>query len=107
MKNSDFQCQQCGKCCEHFACSATEKDIIKWKINRRWDILKWVDILCMDLWISPITHEETIRCPWLRKQRGKNKYYCRIHDVKPEVCHNFPDDREHAKSYTHDKCQGL
>ena len=49
-----------------------------------------------DIWISPKTGDDVARCPWLRKLPGKEKYACRIHDVKPVHCREYPRSREHA-----------
>jgi Fe-S-cluster containining protein len=31
------------------------------------------------------------RCPFLKKVRKKDEYFCKIHDTKPEICMDFPD----------------
>jgi hypothetical protein len=62
-----------------------------WELEGRDDILEWVDTIqlgddhCVhDIWISPVTHDDVKRCPWLRKLPNQDRYVCRIHDVKPE-----------------------
>jgi|GEM_PF-3454079 Fe-S-cluster containining protein len=45
----------------------------------------------------------SVRCPFLRKVRGKEEYTCLIHDVKPLKCREFPADRETAKNH---ECPG-
>jgi hypothetical protein len=66
-----------------------------WEREGRYDILEWVDTIqlgnhCVhDIWISPVTHDDVKRCPWLRKLPNQDKYVCRIHDVKPEHCRNI------------------
>lgn len=86
-------CNFCGKCCKHGEGSglgsATTNDIKLWKRERP-DILNYAPPPLYDLWVSPITGEETRRCPWLRKLPKKDKFICRIQQVKPEVCHNYP-----------------
>ena len=57
-----------------------------------------------DIWISPVTHDDVKRCPWLRKLPNQDKYVCRIHDVKPEHCSAYPKSRQHAKET---RCQGF
>jgi Fe-S-cluster containining protein len=75
-----------------------------WDSNGRGDILEWVDTIhvgdahyVFDIWISPKTGEDVTRCPWLRKLPKQDKYICRIHDVKPEHCREYPKSRKHAK----------
>jgi Fe-S-cluster containining protein len=89
-------CTQCGKCCLKYKGgdwlgSATEVDMLFWLI-RRPEVLDYVDDIRHDLWISPITGEKMQRCPWLRKLPRQEKYICRIHDVRPEVCRDYPTD---------------
>ena len=102
-----FKCKQCGHCClnllDAFCTTADPEDIELWEKEGRDDILAWVvnvstdDFPVYDLWISPTTGEEVERCPWLRKLPNKNKYICRIHDVKPKHCKEYPRSRKHAK----------
>lgn len=87
-------CNQCGKCCLKYSAgsglgSATEEELELWRENRP-DILDYTDESLPDLWISPRTGEETNRCPWLRKLPLKEKYKCRIHDLRPNTCHYYP-----------------
>jgi Fe-S-cluster containining protein len=88
-------CTQCGKCCEKYGAgsglgSATEADLER--LDYRPDVLRYISL--GDLWISPVTGEETRRCPWLRKLPNQDKFKCRIHDVRPDVCRNYPVDVE-------------
>ena len=102
-----FSCKQCGNCCLNlsgaFSACSDEEDIRMWEDQGRDDILAWVvaiplgeDAFVYDLWFSPKTGEEVNRCPWLRKLPGRAKYVCRIHDVKPRHCREYPKSRRHA-----------
>jgi len=91
-----FQCARCGHCCLKLH-DAYCTSLRRWRKEKRWDILEWVDImkvggdeLFADIWFSLTTGEETTRCPWLRKLPNKNIYKCRIHETKPSHCRNFP-----------------
>jgi Fe-S-cluster containining protein len=109
MPPKDFECKQCGNCClnllDAFCTSVPEEDIELWEIEGREDILAWVvpldvsdgEIIGYDIWISPKTGEEVQRCPWLRRLPKKDKYICRIHDVKPRHCRAYPKSRKHAE----------
>ena len=75
-----------------------------WRDNARDDILAWVDpiglgngVYVYDLWINPKTGGDVARCPWLRKLPGKDKYICKIHEVKPRVCREYPKSKGHAE----------
>ena len=75
-----------------------------WEDNLRDDILAWVDPVeigngkyIYDVWINPKTWDDVGRCPWLRKLPGKDKYICKIHDVKPTLCREYPITKRHAK----------
>jgi Fe-S-cluster containining protein len=103
----DFKCLQCGHCCLNLAiCTtgkATPEDIARWENEKRYDILRGVSIFHYgeegnwgDLWINPDTGEDANRCPFLRKIRNQNKYKYLIQDTKPEVCRQYPCDKEFA-----------
>jgi len=80
MPPSGFKCKQCGNCClklrDAFETCATEEDIRLWEEKGREDILEWVD---------PI------------KLPRQNKYICRINDVKPVHCREYPRSRKHGE----------
>jgi Fe-S-cluster containining protein len=98
-----FQCISCGKCCTEGASrlQADEDDIALW-LNKAPHVMDYVIVHGQqgkrsgDLWISPITGKDTTRCPWIRKFPGRNKYYCRIYDLRPKVCRRYPTSLEHA-----------
>jgi Fe-S-cluster containining protein len=115
MPSKGFKCKQCGNCClnlyDAFSTSATDQDIKMWELEGRDDILEWVDPIHIgsnqyvyDIWISPVTHDDVNRCPWLRKLPNQDKYICRIHDFKPEHCRKYPRSRKHAQKT---KCRGI
>ena len=108
MPPEDFKCRQCGNCClnlyDAFTTCATDEDVQLWEEKGREDILEWVDQISLgdgqfvyDIWINPRTGDDVNRCPWLRKLPKKNKYICRIHDVKPEHCRKYPRSKKHAE----------
>lgn len=70
--------------------SATDQDRLFWQVFRP-DILEYLGRE-NELWVSPVTGKTMGRCPWLRKLPGQEKYNCRIHSVRPEVCRDFPVD---------------
>lgn len=39
---------------------------------------------------------DSTRCPFVRKRRGRQEYYCRIYDVRPTVCRRYPTSPDHA-----------
>lgn len=102
-----FTCKQCGNCCLNLDAHSTsvgEDDIRQWEKAGRADILEWVyylpigeDTFIYDIWFSPRTGEEVDRCPWLRKLPKKDKYVCRIHNLKPRLCREYPKSRRHAE----------
>ncbi len=104
---SDFKCKQCGNCClnlnDAFQTSVLKEDIELWKREGRDDILDWVMPIeigerkyVYDIWLNPKTGDDVQRCPWLRKLPNKNKYQCRINDVKPKHCQDYPISKKHA-----------
>lgn len=108
MPPKNFQCKQCGNCClnllDAFCTCVTDEDVQLWEAEGREDILEWVNSIPIgegqfihDIWLSPVTGEDVTRCPWLRKLPNREKYICRIHDVKPQHCRDYPKSRKHAE----------
>jgi len=113
-----FQCRQCGQCClsldYHREC--TEDDFDVWRKLGRTDIMEWVGFeddggknVPKYIWVYPGTNQFTKVCPWLKKIPNENKYICRIHDVKPEICRQYPGTRKHAlmtgcPGFNHSSC---
>ena len=86
-------CAQCGRCCLNFGMrlEASPLDIARWRLDDRHDILSRVGLDLVDgevsggrLWVDG-AGEPVKRCPFL-ELRSDNKYYCGIHEAKPEVC---------------------
>ncbi|MFC1688955.1 YkgJ family cysteine cluster protein [Pseudomonadota bacterium] len=90
-------CNQCGKCCLEYKGgswlgSASDQDKLFWQVLRP-DVLEYLGQES-EFWFSPVTGKKLGRCPWLRKLPNQDKYNCRIHELRPEVCRNFPVDIE-------------
>jgi len=98
----NFNCKQCGHCCINLSdayCNfVLDEDINRWKLEDRYDILKFVDQSSFfnDIWINQETGEELSRCPWLKRLPNNDKYICRIHNTKPTHCRNYPHSKRHA-----------
>lgn len=97
-----FSCKQCGHCCLNlsgaYCNSVLDEDVDRWKLEDRYDILKFVDQSSFfnDIWINQETKEELGRCPWLKRFPNNGKYICRIHHTKPTQCRNYPFSKRHA-----------
>ncbi|HTX44399.1 MAG TPA: YkgJ family cysteine cluster protein [Methanocella sp.] len=85
-------CTQCGSCCRKYGMrlEASPLDIARWRLDDRKDILAHVGIEYAGgevaggrLWVDG-EGKRVKECPFL-ELRGE-KYYCGIHDSKPEVC---------------------
>ncbi|MDI6854413.1 MAG: YkgJ family cysteine cluster protein [Deltaproteobacteria bacterium] len=97
-----FVCERCGRCClelDAHQTTVSAEDVARWWAQGREDILEWVEpvmfegeVLAFDIWTSPRTGDDVSRCPWLRKERGKEAYRCLIHDTKPGFCREYPRD---------------
>ena len=98
----NFKCKQCGHCCinlsDAYCNSVLDQDINRWKLENRYDILKFVDQSSFfnDIWINQETGEELSRCPWLKRLPNNERYICRIHNTKPTHCRNYPHSKRHA-----------
>ncbi|MDZ7831928.1 MAG: YkgJ family cysteine cluster protein [Desulfobacterales bacterium] len=104
MKN--FECRQCGRCCRRldYRFELTDADYQLWVDQGRTDILEWVGafrrngrIVTYAIWIELGTRRYAPICPWLKKIPGTDRWECSIHDVKPEVCREYPATRKHAQ----------
>ena len=101
----DFHCQQCGKCCRtlDYHDEITKEDVMRWKRLERIDILDWVGVFKKNhqetvyrIWMKPGTRKFADTCPFLHKKPAENRWICQIHDVKPQICRQYPVSRKHA-----------
>ena len=98
------ECNQCGKCCTRYgggglSASATE---IAWWETFRPTIYDYVS--GGEIWVSPVTGKQMMRCPWLRKLPNQNKYICRIYHDRPDDCRHYPVNIEEM---ARDECEML
>ncbi len=84
--------------------SVSAEDVELWEREGRDDILDWVSPIeiaegeyVYDVWLNPKTGDDVVRCPWLRKIPNKNEYICRIDEVKPKYCRDYPKSKKHAR----------
>lgn len=103
---SAYRCRQCGDCCRRldYRHQVTEADVDRWRRLGRDDILAWVrtgrsadGINTYSIWQEPGTARFAAVCPWLTPLPGTVKWICAIHDVKPEICRQYPASRKHAE----------
>jgi Fe-S-cluster containining protein len=99
---SEFICKRCGLCClttDHVDISV--KDINMWKKAGRDDLFSEEMMVEWDYFGSSglFRNQKSMRCPFLRKVRNKNEYYCKIQVIKPHFCREFPKDKEHSKKW--------
>ncbi len=102
----EFKCLQCGRCCRFldYHRELTHEDYLLWQSLGRTDIMERVrlirrsgEIIAYIIWIDPVTRQIAERCPWLKKDSEHNRYICRIYDVKPGICRQYPGSRKHAR----------
>ena len=101
----DFHCHQCGRCCRalDYHHEVTEADVTGWKSSDCRDILRWVEVTAGEdqqpayrIWVSPKTGRLVTPCPFLKLDSTSNRWNCRIHDIKPGICRQYPVSRKHA-----------
>ena len=81
-------CNQCGKCCIHYADGgliATTDEVERWEIDRP-DIFAYVRD--GKIWHSPETGQPLTACPWLIGEAAP--YHCGIYEHRPEDCRAYP-----------------
>ncbi len=104
-----FHCRQCGACCRalNYRHEISDGDYRRWKEQGRSDILERVAVITRRsrtvsyaAWIEPGTRRFADVCPWLipAGPEGRQKrWICRIHDVKPAICLEYPGTKKHAR----------
>jgi Fe-S-cluster containining protein len=101
-----FACRQCGRCCRvlDYRDGISAEDVARLREMGRQDILKWVGAArdnqgreTYRIWIVPGTNRFAAPCPFLKRGFSENIWLCRIHDVKPHICRNYPVSRKHAR----------
>jgi Fe-S-cluster containining protein len=102
----DFACRQCGHCCRNldYYDQLTEADVNRWQEWGRKDILSKVRSVKQEggtfayrMWERPGSGVPGKPCPWLHKIPTQNRWQCRIHEVRPEICRQYPGSRKHAE----------
>ncbi|MCJ8499638.1 YkgJ family cysteine cluster protein [Desulfatitalea alkaliphila] len=100
-----FACRQCGRCCRHldYRDGITEADVARLRALDRQDILEWVGVAkgadgrnVYRIWVEPGTNRFAVPCPFLKRGPTADRWLCRIHAVKPEICRHYPVSRKHA-----------
>jgi Fe-S-cluster containining protein len=101
-----FACRQCGQCCRSldYRNEVEAADIARWRSMGRSDILRWVGVYrhtdaqpTYRIWVDPATGQPAASCPFLKSNASGNRWVCGIHDVKPEICRQYPKSRKHAR----------
>jgi Fe-S-cluster containining protein len=101
----DFACRRCGHCCSalDFKNAGTAADWERFEALGRKDILAWIApvrrggrVVACRLWIDPATGRFTDGCPWLVEE-APGRFACRIHEIRPEICRQYPGSRKHAE----------
>jgi Fe-S-cluster containining protein len=106
---ASYSCRQCGRCCREldYRNELKAQDVQRWRRAGRHDILEWVGIThrengeeAYSMWVIPGTNQFAEVCPFLEpgpKKNGPDKtWFCRIHEVKPDICRQYPVSRKHA-----------
>ena len=101
----DFRCRQCGQCCRtlDYHDQLTAEDVASWQACQQTEILDWVGVFRGEggqavyrMWVKPGTTQLVETCPFLHQVASQNRWECRIHQVKPGICRNYPVSRKHA-----------
>ena len=101
-----FSCHRCGHCCRDLDYSGafTEADYRRLAEAGREDILEKVAVYRQKdgsrrfrIWVHADTRTPEAECPFLEHRSSRNRWRCRIHDVRPEICRQYPTSRKHAE----------
>ena len=100
-----FSCRQCGGCCKllDYHDALTTTDVEQWKQMGRQDILARGGVSrkadgkkTYRIWVEPGSTKLAERCPFLNHLTAENRWICRIHNVKPRICREYPVSRKHG-----------
>jgi len=90
-----MKCKRCGWCCETATIAVSQSDILRWKRERRTDILREIAFIVnypkkgrAGFYIAQTTKNPKQPCLFLLREDGLTS--CGINDTKPIVCNNFP-----------------
>lgn len=102
----NFVCCQCGHCCSElgYENECTKQDYDRWQALGRTDIIERVMIIQEKgqepryrIWLDKATGKLARTCPWLEPHPQSHTFNCRIQDVKPAVCQQYPFTKKHAE----------
>ena len=109
MDMEGFRCRQCGACCRAliYRHEISDEDYRRWTEQERSDILERLAVITRRrrtisyaAWIEPGTQRFADVCPWLipaGPKGSQKRWICRIHDVKPTICREYPGTKKHAR----------
>jgi Fe-S-cluster containining protein len=101
-----FACRQCGHCCRRldYRHELTPDDVHRWRRMGRLDILDWVGesrrpdgSISYQIWVVPGTNRFAQTCPFLKQGASNHLWICAIHELKPQICRQYPITRKHAQ----------
>lgn len=101
-----FSCRLCGRCCRNldYRHECTPADAARWEAAGRTDILHWAApirkggiVTGYSIWVHPGTRQFTDTCPWLTRGDRPDRWVCRIQEIKPAICRQYPGTRKHAR----------
>lgn len=127
MAQNNFKCKMCGRCCiKHYLIDIVHPDgnYMDWErivehIKEKYD--GFLELHC-NCGCGEVTHHKInsvkdlplleldyAKCPFLKRLRDNkgrftSKYYCEIHEFKPQTCKEFPQNKEYAIKFS--KCPG-
>lgn len=101
----EFDCIQCGHCCRSlgYESECTRDDMAIWQEHHRKDIIERVlvtrtsdDRVEYRIWWDQLTGKLFESCPWLEPNAANDRFKCLIHNMKPEICRQYPYTKKHA-----------
>ena len=100
-----FSCKQCGDCCKFldYHTALTTADVKRWERLGREDILAHVGVFRMAdgtttyrIWVEQGSTKLLEQCPFLEHLPAEQRWICRIHEIKPGICREYPVSRKHG-----------
>lgn len=81
------ECKQCGKCCISAQFKIANVDVINRK--KTFDMSRWLSFHGCDTYEKDNKLYINIPTVCSNLSYDKDKYFCRIYDIRPELCRRF------------------
>jgi len=91
LNQKTFKCKRCGECCNVYTIRLDKKDIKR--IEERYPRKHFLSYDPFENYF--ILTKINNKCVFLKK---KDRYFCEIHDIRPDICKKYPFFKKNVES---------